>query len=339
MPRLFNSRVLIDQYDFTGKSNKVNLSYEVEEKDSSTLAIMGTQTTFPGLMKVGCDISGLMDVGVPNPDSGAGALTIAVTALAFVRATGSFLADGFAPGQTIVSSGFTAGGDNTTKIIATVTATTITVTDTTGLVNESGTANERIIGNFLPYSESFIDAKLGATTEFPVTLAPAASRSVGYAEGDPACFWKALLIKGDIIGGAVGDLHPFSIKLPITSGRLVSGKVLFPVAAQSGASGNGASSQLGAVSATQKLYAALHVTRVTGAPTSVAITVKGDADNTWPAGSVTRLTFTNFNTPTSQWVELVGPFTETWYRVEYVITGGTSPTFSAAVAVGIGPST
>ena len=43
----------------------------------------------------------------------------------------------FVPGNKITMSGWTNGGNNTTKIISTVTAGVITVTDTTGLVEEA----------------------------------------------------------------------------------------------------------------------------------------------------------------------------------------------------------
>jgi len=75
-----------------------------------------------------------------------GDLTIDVVAASgtFTRSSGSFITDGFVPGQTIVTSGFTNGGNNTSKVISTVTALVITVTSVTGLVNESGNANENI---------------------------------------------------------------------------------------------------------------------------------------------------------------------------------------------------
>jgi hypothetical protein len=62
----------------------------------------------------------------------------------FTRTTGNFLTDGFTAGMAIVTSGFTNGGNNTYKIIQSVTSTVITVTDTTNLVNETGDGNERI---------------------------------------------------------------------------------------------------------------------------------------------------------------------------------------------------
>jgi hypothetical protein len=74
-----------------------------------------------------------------------GATTLSVNgSLQFTRASGSFITDGFRPGMTIVTTGFTNAGNNTTKVISSLTDTTITVTSTTGLVTESGTGDERM---------------------------------------------------------------------------------------------------------------------------------------------------------------------------------------------------
>lgn len=85
-------------------------------------------------------------------DTGSAALTINVNATnrTFIRTTGSFATDGFEVNDTIDTSGFTNGGNNTTKIIESITTTTnsndtITVTSATGLVTESGNGNERIV--------------------------------------------------------------------------------------------------------------------------------------------------------------------------------------------------
>lgn len=85
-------------------------------------------------------------------DSGAGALTIDVVAAAktYTRGSGSFVTDGFLAGQTVTTSGFTNSGNNGTHVIATVTATVMTMTSATGLVNESGNGNERVADQAVP---------------------------------------------------------------------------------------------------------------------------------------------------------------------------------------------
>ena len=77
-------------------------------------------------------------------DSTAIQIDVVAAAGTFTRGSGSFVTDGFRPGMTIVTSGFTNGGNNTTKVISTVTALVITVTSITGLVDETGGGNEQI---------------------------------------------------------------------------------------------------------------------------------------------------------------------------------------------------
>lgn len=91
----------------------------------------------------------ISDINTTSPFGvNTGAITVNVVAAAatFTRTSGSFTTDGFANGDTIVTAGFTNGGNNTTKIISTITGsgTIITVTSGTGLVNESGDGNETV---------------------------------------------------------------------------------------------------------------------------------------------------------------------------------------------------
>lgn len=75
-----------------------------------------------------------------------GLITINVNAAAgtFTRTSGDYTTDGFTNGMAITTTGFTNAGNNTKKVISTVTATVITVTSVTGLVDESGGGDERV---------------------------------------------------------------------------------------------------------------------------------------------------------------------------------------------------
>jgi len=76
-------------------------------------------------------------------DVSTAATTLSVNgSLQFTRPAGDFLADGYRKGMHITTAAFTNGGNNTTKIIDSVTATIITVTDTSGLVLETGSGDE-----------------------------------------------------------------------------------------------------------------------------------------------------------------------------------------------------
>ena len=86
-------------------------------------------------------------IGYPAaPTTGNTTVNVAASAGTFTRTAGSYVSDGFAVGQTITWSGFSNGGNNATKVISALTATVMTVTDTTGLVDESGDGNEGAVG-------------------------------------------------------------------------------------------------------------------------------------------------------------------------------------------------
>jgi hypothetical protein len=78
----------------------------------------------------------------PSIETGAATINVDATAGTFTRTTGDFTANGFESGMTIVTTGFTNAGNNTTKVISSVTTTVITVTVTTGLVTENGNGDE-----------------------------------------------------------------------------------------------------------------------------------------------------------------------------------------------------
>ena len=67
--------------------------------------------------------------------------------LKYTRASGSFITDGFVAGNRITASAFTNGGNNGVKYIQSVTWDEITVTDTTGMVQEAAGGNEQIIAD------------------------------------------------------------------------------------------------------------------------------------------------------------------------------------------------
>lgn len=88
----------------------------------------------------------LADPEAPGPQLDSGALAIDVDSVAgsFDRGGGSFVADGFLAGQSILGSGFANGGNNTYFVIDTVAALQIVVVDSAGMVTESGSGDEQL---------------------------------------------------------------------------------------------------------------------------------------------------------------------------------------------------
>lgn len=112
------------------------------------------------------------------------------------------------------------------------------------------------------------------------------------------------------------------------TGRSFRGELLLPKAARTSASSSTARN-LGAVSATQRVYASLHVLSITGG--NVVATVTSDDASGFPSPT-TRLTFATRTTVGSETLSAAGAITDSWWRVTWTQTASTA-TF--AVLVGI----
>ena len=99
------------------------------------------------------------------------------------------------------------------------------------------------------------------------------------------------------------------------------------------ATGNGVARQLGAVPATGKVYASLHVLTADGSTPTLDVTVESD-DNAGMTSAVQRIAFTQAVAIGSEWMELAGANADDYWRITYTITGG-SPSFNFIVAIGI----
>lgn len=77
-------------------------------------------------------------------------IQVAAAGKTFTRPAGSFITDGFAVGDYVTTSGFTNAGNNGTFIISTLTATVMTCTTATGLVDEGPVAAGHIQTNIRP---------------------------------------------------------------------------------------------------------------------------------------------------------------------------------------------
>lgn len=158
----------------------------------------------------------------------------------------------------------------------------------------------------------------------PVVIAPE-----GGAAGALAYLLRAIHSEYTV-GGAIGELLPFTVAMEGSGGQpLVRGQLLHNAAATGNVTGT--AFQLGALSATQFLYAVLHVFSGTGAFT---VLVQSSADQAFTTPT-TRFTFATVATGTpvaSEWATRVaGPVTDTWWRIL-----ATNPaTRNFAVAVGI----
>lgn len=157
--------------------------------------------------------------------------------------------------------------------------------------------------------------------------------ALGNAEGDIAFTMQAVNSKFDPLSGAVGTLVPYKLELNAAGLPLVRG-VVQGVGLKTVTGGSAAGIQLGAVSATQKLYAGLHVVGASGTTPTLNVTVRSAAASNM-ASPTTRLTFPQFTTSVgASWQSVAGAWADTYYDVRWTIAG-TSPNYTVFVVVGI----
>ncbi len=133
------------------------------------------------------------------------------------------------------------------------------------------------------------------------------------------------------VGGDIGTLAPFSAH-GMGNSRIIQGQLLHPASTARTTSSTSTGVQLGALSATQAMYAAVHVCSVSG--TLPTLIVKLQSSSTQGGSYTDRITFTSANTVSSQLSSVAGAVTDTWWRVNWTIAG-TLPSFLFAVAAGI----
>jgi len=131
----------------------------------------------------------------------------------------------------------------------------------------------------------------------------------------------------------IGDIARFTIKASQSGGLLMRVTDMEGLATKN-STGTGTVTLMGATSAVQTLYSILHVIAVsgTGGPT-LTVTVKSD-DAVGFTTPVTKLTHTAMTAIGAELKSLAGPITDTYYRVDWTISG-TTPSFTFDVGVGI----
>jgi hypothetical protein len=158
----------------------------------------------------------------------------------------------------------------------------------------------------------------------PITIIPSNA-----AVGDPAYFFRGVTTQWQW-GGSVGDLNKFSSSAGSTGEDLIKGMVLENGNTARNAAGNTASVTVGAATANQYVYAALHVLAFNG--TNVTCIVQSAAASNFATPN-NRITFTAANATGSQYaMRIAGPVTDTFWRVNYA---GTFNSVNFVLSVGI----
>lgn len=150
------------------------------------------------------------------------------------------------------------------------------------------------------------------------------------AEGEIAYFMQCLQNQYNLQGD-LGEMFAFTVDAN-AAGKLVRGTIELKQSALA-SSGNSTGRQLGALSSSQTMWAAIHVTGVgSGAQTFDAI-VQSD-DNGSFTSATNRITFTQLTAIGSELKSVVGAVADDYWRINYTITGST-PAFTVVVVLGI----
>lgn len=132
-------------------------------------------------------------------------------------------------------------------------------------------------------------------------------------------------------GGAVGDMFAFSVAGESDS-NLARGLVMHNATRAS--TGNGTARQIGAVASDKSLFAALHILSASGSSPTLDVDISSD-DNAGMTSATLQGSFAQASAIGAQWLEVPGPITDDYYRVDFTIGGGT-PSFNFVVVIGIG---
>lgn len=179
--------VTSDRYKYALITKTIDLA-----NDTVKVLLMRTGFTFDkGLHRLKINIKTASAAVQIDVDSVAGT---------FTRASGSFVTDGFVAGNKILGANFANAGNNATFYIQTVTALVITVTDSTGMVTETGSGDETIT------SDDELATGNGYTqdTKTTGTITVTEDTVSHYAKGTfPTVTWTA---SGGSIGPTAGAL-------------------------------------------------------------------------------------------------------------------------------------
>jgi len=178
--------------------------------------------------------------------------------------------------------------------------------------------------------DTVLEGKLGTTSGDVLTIIPHNSQD------ETAYFGKMLVGTYEPFPNSIGEVHSFNVSAE-GMGPMVRGRLMLGSSAARTASGNSTGDNLGAMSAGQSLYAALHTTVVANTSDSLTVTVQGATESTF-AAPTTHISFSAVTAIGAQWGAPVAYSTgnlDTYFRVNYTITGATGPSYTFAVAVGI----
>jgi hypothetical protein len=176
--------------------------------------------------------------------------------------------------------------------------------------------------------ESTTDSVLQSSLAINVADTVLSVTPVDQSAGSPSLFSKVTTSTYNPIStGTVGSMMGFSLSAEGRGEKNVSGEILVIPATYTSSSETVTNASIGAVSATQKIYSALHVTAASG---TLDVIVESSPNSGWGSES-TRITHTQFTAVGAEMLSTAGAITDAYWRVKWTISGS----FDFIVSLGI----
>ena len=177
------------------------------------------------------------------------------------------------------------------------------------------------------YWESATDAVLQTSLGSDDTVVSVTP--VDQSAGSPSLFTKVTTSAySPYATGTVGQMLGFSLSAEGRGEKTVSGEILVVPATYTSSSESATNASIGAVSATQAIYSALHVTAASG-PLNGYVE---SAPSNW-SGESTQITHSAFTSVGAEIKSLAGVNTDAFWRVKYTISGGGSFDFICSLGI------
>ena len=192
--------------------------------------------------------------------------------------------------------------------------------------NASGlsTVNLEGEGYWSSTEDAVLDTSLGVADT--VTSVTPVDQSVG----SPALFTTLTTSEyNPIATGTVGEMLQFRLSGEARGEKVIHGEIMVAPGTARTSTSTSAVNNLGAVSATQKIYSAIHVISASG---TFDVTVKSD-DGSGFSSPTTRITHTQFTGVGAELKSADGAITDAYWRVDFAVSGGGS--FDTIISIGI----
>jgi hypothetical protein len=134
--------------------------------------------------------------------------------------------------------------------------------------------------------------------------------------------------------GQVGEANPISAQFVADGNRGILAGRLIAAKADRTSTATSTGYQLGAVTATQRIYSAFHVFSATGTSPTLDMVVESDNASNF-ASATSRITHTQRTAAGFELSSLGGAVTDDYWRASWTIGGTDTPTFSFALVLAI----